>query len=272
MPKQDHIEEVPLSRIRVGKRLRHQLGDIESLASSMVEDSQLQPICLTAKNELIFGFRRMEAAKLLKWKTIKAVYALHMTTIESRIRAEYKENACHKPFTPSEAVAAGKIIAERLPTPNQRKAEGGKKGGEKAGRGRPDRDGVNKTIPIRDTSKRTDNIVAKAAGMSASKYRKAEAVVNAAKENPKQFGDLQVRMDTTGKVEPAHKELQRRRDGGAADRLVRNIDVKAQRVTRIKEALQELSRLVNMRSERVSLVVIRQAVESLRDDILKLLS
>ena len=46
--------------------------------------------------------------------------------------------------------------------------------------------------------------------MGKDTYRKAEAVVQAAKADPEQYGDLPAKMDATGKVDGAFKELQRR--------------------------------------------------------------
>ncbi|HEY7423255.1 MAG TPA: hypothetical protein VH682_03345 [Gemmataceae bacterium] len=40
-------------------------------------------------------------------------------------------------------------------------------------------------------------------------YDKAKAVVKAAKEEPEKFGDLKEKMDATGKVAPAYKDMQR---------------------------------------------------------------
>lgn len=64
--------QIPLEQIKIKKRIRKDLGDINALAESMKQYGQLHPIILNKKNILISGFRRMEAAKLLGWRTINA--------------------------------------------------------------------------------------------------------------------------------------------------------------------------------------------------------
>ena len=66
---QDHAER-PIASIRVGKRYRHDLGDIDGLAASMAALGLLHPIVVTPDGLLICGERRLCAAKLLGWKQI----------------------------------------------------------------------------------------------------------------------------------------------------------------------------------------------------------
>jgi ParB family chromosome partitioning protein len=49
---------------------RQDLGDIPALAASIREFGLLRPLLITAHNHLIAGRRRLEACKLLGWKTI----------------------------------------------------------------------------------------------------------------------------------------------------------------------------------------------------------
>ena len=71
-----------------------------------------------------------------------------------------------KDFTPTEAIAIGKRIEERLPSAKSRMADAGKAGGQKAGRGRPDRGGQSLPILKRNEFNRTESRTAKAVGMS----------------------------------------------------------------------------------------------------------
>ncbi len=71
-PRQDNLaaagENFParkISDIRVGKRHRKDLGDIEGLAASIREIGLLHPIVITADGTLLAGQRRLEAHKLL---------------------------------------------------------------------------------------------------------------------------------------------------------------------------------------------------------------
>jgi ParB family chromosome partitioning protein len=49
---------------------RQDLGDLQGLAESIQEFGLLRPVLITADNRLIAGRRRLEACKLLGWKTI----------------------------------------------------------------------------------------------------------------------------------------------------------------------------------------------------------
>jgi ParB family transcriptional regulator, chromosome partitioning protein len=59
-----------ISKIRVGKRIRKDMGDIQGLAESMEELGLLQPITVTPDGLLLVGERRLRAAKLLGWAKI----------------------------------------------------------------------------------------------------------------------------------------------------------------------------------------------------------
>jgi ParB family chromosome partitioning protein len=65
--------QIPVENIVVKKRIRRDLGDINSLAASMKQYGQIEPIVINKKNVLIAGGRRLEAAKLLGWRTISVI-------------------------------------------------------------------------------------------------------------------------------------------------------------------------------------------------------
>src|SRR5262249_58958030 len=94
---------LPLDSIRVGKRIRRDLGDIDALAASIAEVGLLQPIAVTFDGHLIAGERRLRAVRLLGWKTIP--YTPIPINLDQIVRGEFAENACRKDFTLSEAVA-----------------------------------------------------------------------------------------------------------------------------------------------------------------------
>ncbi|MBX7071953.1 MAG: hypothetical protein K1X71_02295 [Pirellulales bacterium] len=102
-------------------------------------------------------------------------------TVDKLLLAERDENTIRKDFLPSEAVAIGGALEvyERKKA-KERQREGGKKGGESKGKALE-----NFATPSRATDK-----VAQAVGMSRPTYEKAKAVVEAAKADPKAFGDL----------------------------------------------------------------------------------
>lgn len=65
--------QVEIKSIRIKRRIRRDLGDIEGLAESLSRFGQLHPIVLTRKKVLVSGRRRLEAARILGWTTIEAI-------------------------------------------------------------------------------------------------------------------------------------------------------------------------------------------------------
>jgi ParB family transcriptional regulator, chromosome partitioning protein len=61
---------IPISRIKVGKRHRRDMGDIESLAASIADIGLLHPITVDEDGRLLAGARRLAACKRLDWKGI----------------------------------------------------------------------------------------------------------------------------------------------------------------------------------------------------------
>ena len=97
--------QVPVSDIKVKKRIRKDLGDISSLASSLKKYGQISPIMITKKKVLIAGERRLEAAKSLGWRTINAVVAEFSNPL-LRLEYETEENTQRLDFTPEEEAEA----------------------------------------------------------------------------------------------------------------------------------------------------------------------
>ena len=61
---------LPLGNIRVGKRHRRDMGDIEGLAASIADIGLLHPITVDEDGRLLAGARRLAACKQLGWKEI----------------------------------------------------------------------------------------------------------------------------------------------------------------------------------------------------------
>jgi ParB-like chromosome segregation protein Spo0J len=93
---------IQVRAVRVEDRHRSDLGDLESLAESLRELGQLQPIVVTSDLRLIAGGRRLAAARLLGWPEIEAKIAHDLTDAASLLRAERDENTCRKAFVPTE--------------------------------------------------------------------------------------------------------------------------------------------------------------------------
>jgi ParB family transcriptional regulator, chromosome partitioning protein len=58
---------MPIDAIKVGKRHRQDLGDIEALAKSIAANGLLHPITVDATGNLLAGARRLAACKQLGW-------------------------------------------------------------------------------------------------------------------------------------------------------------------------------------------------------------
>ena len=93
--------KIKVSEIVVGKRLRKDVGDLSDLITSINRHGLLNPITLTYENELIAGFRRLEAVKALGWDEVECI----KIAVEDRLQhllIEAEENLTRKDFTPHE--------------------------------------------------------------------------------------------------------------------------------------------------------------------------
>ena len=61
---------VNIKDIKVKRRVRKDLGDLEDLKNSLRRYGLLNPITLNGKYELVAGERRLEAAKAIGWTNI----------------------------------------------------------------------------------------------------------------------------------------------------------------------------------------------------------
>ena len=98
-----------IDEIKLGERARVEIGDVESLARSMKKLGQLQPIGVDESGLLIFGERRLRAAKSLGWTELDA----RIVDCDA-LQAEHDENEIRKSFTVTERLAIAQRIAERL--------------------------------------------------------------------------------------------------------------------------------------------------------------
>lgn len=107
---------VNISEIKVKRRVRKDLGDLEPLKDSLRRYGLLNPITIDNKNRLIAGERRLEAAKLLGWTNINAVVVNNVSAI-TKLELELEENNQRKEFTDAELLEGYKRL-ERLRNPS----------------------------------------------------------------------------------------------------------------------------------------------------------
>src|SRR5262249_53489322 len=105
----------------------------------------------------------------------------------------------------------------------ERQREGGRRGGKMAGNGRPqDRLPGNAGKPKRRHDGETIERIARQVNMSARNFRKVNEVAEAAKKDPARYEAIAEKMDKTGNVNAAFKDLQKARRQAAAEACARN--------------------------------------------------
>ncbi len=107
---------VNINDIKIKKRVRKDLGDLEALKESLRTYGLLNPITINNKNELIAGERRLQAAKQLGWTNINAVVQNNLSDVEE-LEMELEENNQRKEFTNEELLEGYKRL-EKLRNPS----------------------------------------------------------------------------------------------------------------------------------------------------------
>ena len=108
---------VKIDDIKIKKRVRRDLGDLEALKESLRLYGLLNPITLNSKYELIAGERRLEAAKSLGWERINAIVLDKNVDKLCQLEMELEENNQRKEFTDDELLEGYKRL-ERLRNPS----------------------------------------------------------------------------------------------------------------------------------------------------------
>ncbi len=94
---------VNIEDIKVKRRVRKDLGDLQPLMDSLRTYGLLNPISINSKFQLIAGERRLEAAKALGWTKINAIMIDSLDEI-GQLELEMEENNQRKPFTEEELI------------------------------------------------------------------------------------------------------------------------------------------------------------------------
>jgi N6-adenosine-specific RNA methylase IME4/ParB-like chromosome segregation protein Spo0J len=173
-----------IADIRVGRRHRHDLGDVEQLAASIKDVGLLHPVVITPDGKLIAGQRRLEACKKLGWMHVP----VRIVDIDAVVRGEFAENAVRKDFTLSEAVAIKRALEPVERAAAKERMLAGKPSGK---------------FP----KGRALDKVAKVVGKDRTTITKAAAVADAAEAEPDKYGHLLAAMDRTGRVNGAYRRL-----------------------------------------------------------------
>ena len=108
--------QILISDIKIKKRVRKDLGDIEMLKESLSHYGLMNPIIVNSQYELVAGHRRLEAAKSLGWSTIEAIVVDTKDKL-LQLELELEENIQRKQFTDSELIDGYESL-EKLRNPS----------------------------------------------------------------------------------------------------------------------------------------------------------
>lgn len=101
-----HVElDRAIDSIRVGRRHRRDLGDLDALIDSIRRLGMLQPITISPDGTLVCGARRLEAARRLGMRRVNVWVRAGISDRLHQLLAEQHDNTVRKPFSPTEAAA-----------------------------------------------------------------------------------------------------------------------------------------------------------------------
>lgn len=178
-----------IAAIDVGFRYRQDLGDLRSLAQSIGEVGLLHPIVITPEGRLIAGQRRLEACRQLGWTEVPVT----VVDLLQAVRGEAHENFVRKDLLPSEIVALKRAI-EPLERREARQRQGS-------------RVDLRSPIAVTESQGESRDKIARYLGVGRTTIDRAEAVLEAAEEDPEEYGHLVEQMDRSGKVASAYRRL-----------------------------------------------------------------
>jgi len=167
-------EKISVDKIKIGERLRKELGDLKGLADSIKEVGLLHPIVIDEEKNLIAGLRRLKACELLGWKEVP----VNIVSLKDLTKGELDENRERKDFTVSEMVAIDRAVGPKIRAEHPV--------------GRP----PNNSGRLPEFHGDTRDIVAKYIGVSGRTLEKAEAIVEAYEQNPDRFSTLMKNVDS----------------------------------------------------------------------------
>lgn len=192
-------ELMPVGAVVVGRRVRQNPQEyLLPLRESIRKVGLLNPVVVNGRNELVAGFRRLEAVKALGWTDIPVRRIATLDDALAALTAERDENTCRTGMSMSELVELGRAIeALEKPESAKRKKEGGRAGGKASGK-----------LPEASSGDTRDKVAA-ALGVSGKTFEKAKVVVEAAEQDPEAFAPVVKEMDRTGKVDPAFRKVRK---------------------------------------------------------------
>lgn len=196
------LPEVATNSIKVGDRVRRDMGDVDALAESIRAVGLLHAPIVTPSMHLLAGERRLEAIKRLGWETVPVRVVESAKSLADELAIEGDENTCRKDFTPSEAAVLREKRADalrKLAEANQKATQAKK--GERVGPSKLDTPTVGATRKA----------AAVGTGFSGTTLDKVDQV-RAATTSPnpaiaKAAAEALDEIESTGKVDRAFKKV-----------------------------------------------------------------
>jgi hypothetical protein len=249
---------VRIADIKIGERVRQNMGDLDELAKSIAKVSLLQFPVVGPGLDLIAGERRIRACQQLGWTELPVHIAESLDDVAAQLRAEQDENRCRENLTHSEREAvARKLSIAMAPAAAQRKAATQfQPGGRRLVR-RPssaDKDGVDigdkspgRHGPGKVTPHRARDEVADVLGTSERTLRKTKVVVDACSDPDPEVRRVAIQareeMDRTGKVDAAYRKVVEAKEQ-------RSTKPRPGRQTRLSNRRRGQSSVIQLSSER----------------------
>ena len=84
--------KLQIENIKVGTRIRQEFGDLSQLKQSIQQVGLLNPLVVNEKNELLSGFRRLEACRQLGWIEVEVKVITTEKDQVKKLDLEYHEN------------------------------------------------------------------------------------------------------------------------------------------------------------------------------------
>lgn len=185
--------EVEIDKIMIGDRFRKELGDIEALAKSIDNVGLINPIMVTTSNRLVTGRRRVDACRLLGWKTIMA----NVVDTDRLLQTEFDENMIRKNFNKVEALRIGMALEEEeRERAKERQIELGKTQGTPSGESPEGSKG------------QTRDHIGKKIGMSGWTYERGKKVLLAEAQEPEKYKEVVLELEKGGNVLGAFKKVE----------------------------------------------------------------
>jgi len=225
-----------IANIIIPPRIRKHLGDISLLAASIEAIGLLHPVVVDPQGRLIAGERRIAAFEHLGRADIPVTVVKDFTEAWQALQAEGDENTCRLDFSPSEAVASKRAMEPIVKAEaKERKVEAGKI----HGRGKPKIGGAKTAQP----NPKSRDIVAAQTGRGRTTVSQAEKVVEAAEADPSLLPIVE-KMDKTGNVSAAVKEVKKAQKDKAKNATPKNLPAITERYAVYHSGLAEVGEKV----------------------------